>query len=223
MKKLVSIISSLILFTIVSANAEMGIGLSGAAHLIEGSGTETTRDSSEKNNGSHDEQTIVPELFIEAIDDSNGLTVGISYIPVRDVGSKSRTDTAVAAAAGGAENDTGTYTAKAELENVIKLYTDIPTGSQVLGADTYVHLGVQHVTVTTLESLNSGSTYPDRDLLGATIGFGAKGDLPFGNNLYYKSELTYTNFETYEATSNGNKVTADLEDIAARLSIGYKF
>ena len=79
------------------------------------------------------------------------------------------------------------------------------------------------MTVDTLESLNSGSEYPNQDLLGYTAGFGTKGDIPYGNNLYYKAEVTYTNFETYEAVSNGNKVTADLDDVAAKLSIGYKF
>jgi len=214
MKKLITSISSLLFVTLVSAKAEMGIGISGAMHLIDGTGSETTRTSNQVNSGSHDETATVPEVFIEAIND-NGLAVGISYIPTRDMGSKSRSD---ANAAG----DTGTYTAKAELDNVIKLYTDIPAGS-IAGYSTYVHLGIQHVTLTTLESLNSGATYPNKDLLGATVGLGTKGDLPFGNNLYYKGEVTYTNFETYEADGAGNKVSADLEDYAARLSIGYKF
>ena len=215
MKKLIRLISSVLFISIVSAKADIGIGISGAVHLIDGSGSETTRQSGEVNNGSHDETAMVPELFVEAIDES-GLAVGISYIPTRDMGSKSRSDS-------NSEGDTGTYTAKAELENVIKLYADIPTGTEVAGGNVYVHLGVQHVTVATLESLNSGATYPDKDLLGGTIGLGLKGDIPFGNNLYYKSELTYTNFETYEGNGAGNVLKADLEDYAARLSIGYKF
>jgi len=214
MKKLITSISSLLFLTLVSAKAEMGIGISGAMHLIDGTGSETTRTSNQVNNGSHDETATVPELFIEAIGD-NGLAFGISYIPTRDMGSKSRSDT-------NSDGDTGTYKAKAELDNVIKFYTDIPAGS-IAGYSTYVHLGIQHVTLTTLESLNSGATYPNKDLLGATVGLGTKGDLPFGNNLYYKGEVTYTNFETYEANGAGNKVSADLEDYAARLSIGYKF
>jgi len=214
MKKLITSISSLLFVTLVSAKAEMGIGISGAMHLIDGTGSETTRTSNQVNSGSHDEIATVPEVFIEAIND-NGLAVGISYIPTRDMGSNSRSDT-------NSEGDTGTYTAKAELDNVIKLYTDIPAGS-IAGYPTYVHFGIQHVTLTTLESLNSGATYPNKDLLGATVGLGTKGDLPFGNNLYYKGEVTYTNFETYEADGAGNKVSADLEDYAARLSIGYKF
>ncbi len=211
MRKLVTLLSSLLFLTIVSAKAEMGIGIAGALHMIDGSGEETTRTSGQVNKGSHDEIAEVPELFIEAIGD-DGLTLGISYIPTRDMGSKSRSDT-------NSEGDTGTYKAAAELDNVVKLYADIPTGY----ASTYVHVGVQHVTLTTLESLNSGASYPNKDLLGGTVGFGTKGDLPFGNNLYYKGEVTYTNFETYEADGAGNKVTADLEDFAARLAIGYKF
>ena len=214
MKKLITSISYLLFLTLVSAKAEIGIGISGAMHLIDGTGSETTRTSNEVNSGSHDETATVPELFIEAIGD-NGLAFGISYIPTRDMGSKSRSDT-------NSDGDTGTYKAKAELDNVIKFYTDIPAGS-IAGYSTYVHLGIQHVTLTTLESLNSGATYPNKDLLGATVGLGTKGDLPFGNNLYYKGEVTYTNFETYEANGAGNKVSADLEDYAARLSIGYKF
>ena len=88
----------------------------------------------------------------------------------------------------------------------------------------YGKLGVQHATIKTLESLNSGSTYPDEDVLGFTVGLGAKGDLAFGNNLYYKAEATYTDFEDYSADSSaGNKVEAELEDVAVKLSIGYKF
>ena len=216
MKKLLTIISSILLVSTVTAKAEIGFGVSGALHFLDASGTETTRQSSEKNNGSHSEEVVVPELFVESILDT-GLAVGLSYIPTRDMGSKSRTDS-------NSEGDSGTYKAAAELDNVFKVYADIPTGAQLYGADTYVHIGIQHVTLTTLESLNSGETYPNKDLMGATIGFGAKGELPYGNNLYYKSELTYTNFESYNATGTaGNKVDADLEDIAARLSIGYKF
>ena len=215
MKKLVSLVSSLLFLTIISAKAEMGIGISGAIHLIDGSGTETTRTSGEVNNGSHDETAEVPEIFIETFDE-NGLTFGISYIPTRDMGSKSRTD---AESPGDTDSDDGTYTAKAELDNVIKIYSDIPTGY----GSTYIHLGVQHVTLSTLESLNSGASYPNRDLMGATVGFGMKGDVPYGSNLYYKGEFTYTNFETYEANGAGNKVVADLEDFAVRASLGYKF
>ena len=209
MKKIIAIVSSLFFVTITTANADMGIGISGAIHQLDASGTETTRTSGEVNRGSHEETAVVPEIFVEAIADS-GFAIGLAYIPTRELGSKSRSDS-------NTDGDTGTYTAKAELDNVISIYTDIPMGSLM-----YAKLGVQHVTLATLETLNSGSAYPNKDILGATIGLGAKGDLPYGN-MYYKGEVTYTNFESYEGVSDGNSVNADLEDIAARLSIGYRF
>ncbi len=220
MKKIVTILLSFLFISFYSAKAEVGIGVTGALHMFDASGTETTRTSGQKNNGSHSEEVLVPELFIESVY-GNGGAIGLSYIPTRDVGSKSRTDTAT-----NTGDDAGTYTAKAELDNVVQIYVDIPTPMSVAGYDFYVKAGIQHATLVTLESLNSGSTYPDEDLLGVTLGFGTKGDLPYGNNLYYKAEATYTNFETYTADSSSspsNKVEADLEDIAVKLSIGYKF
>ena len=220
MKKLVTILLSFLFMSFQSVKSEVGIGVSGALHMLDASGTETVRTSGAKNNGSHSEDVVVPELFIEGVYD-NGGAIGISYIPTRDVGSKSRTDTA-----NNSGDDAGTYKAAAELDNVVQIYVDIPTPMSIAGNDFYVKAGIQHATLVTLESLNSGSTYPDEDLLGVTLGFGTKGDLPYGNNLYYKAEATYTNFESYTADSSSspsNKVEADLEDIAVKLSIGYKF
>ena len=214
MKKLLTLVSSLFLVTIMSAKAEVGMGVSGALHMLSVDGSETTRTSGEVNNGSHDEDAYVPEVFIEILND-NGGAFGVSYIPVRDMGSKSRSDT-------NSEGDTGTYKAAAELDNVLKLYGDIPLGS-VGNSTGYLTVGLQHVEVITLESLNSGASYPNKNVFGFSVGFGAKGDVPYGNNLYYKGELTYTHFDTYEADGAGNRVDAELEDIAARVSIGYKF
>ena len=216
MKKFVTILLSFLFLSFNSVKADFGMGLTGAVHMFDVSGTETTRQSDEKNTGSHSDEAMVPELFFESINDE-GFAVGISYIPTREMGSKSRSDT-------NTRGDTGTYTAKAELDNVIQFYADIPTPASVMGYDIYAKVGIQHATIVTLESLNSGSTYPDEDVLGMTVGFGAKGDL--GGNLYYKAEATYTDFEDYSADSTStpaNKVEAELEDIAVKFSIGYKF
>ena len=218
MKKFITIFLSFLFISFQSVKAEMGFGVTGALHMFDASGTETTRSSGEKNSGSHSDEVLVPELFLEAITD-NGGAIGFSYIPTRDVGSKSRTDS-------NSDGDSGTYKAQAELDNVLQLYADIPTSLNVAGYDIYAKVGIQHATIVTLESLNSGSTYPDENVLGYTVGLGSKGDLAFGNNLYYKAEATYTDFEDYEADSTStpaNKVSADLEDIALKFSIGYKF
>ena len=219
MKKFITILTSLFIFVTVSAKADIGMGITAAYHMLDGDGTETTRDSSEKNTGSHSEEVLVPELFIEAVTDSG--TIGLSYIPTKEVGSESRKDTSTS----GDSQDTGTYKAEAELDNVIQVYADLPM-TEMMGYPIHLKLGIQHATLATLESLNSGSSYPDQDLLGYTIGFGTKGDLDYGNNLYYKAEAAYTDFEDYsenDEAGTGNKVTAELEDIALKLSVGYKF
>ena len=215
MKKLTTIVLSFLFLTFNAAKAEFAVGITGAFHSLDASGTETTRTSGEKNTGSHSEDVMVPELFVETASGS-GLEVGISYIPTREMGSKSRSDS-------NSEGDTGTYKAEAELDNVIQLYADIDL-AEIGGNPVYAKIGVQHASITTLESLNSGSTYPNQDVLGYTIGLGAKGDLV--GNFYYKADLTYTDFEDYSSMSDGNtgnKVEASLEDVAAKLSIGYKF
>ncbi len=215
MKKNIAIFLSFIFLSFQAVKAEMAIGITGAMHMFDASGTETTRTSGQKNTGSHSDEALVPEIFFE-VDDN--ITLGVAYIPTRELGSKSRSDT-------NSEGSTGTYKAEAELENVVQLYTDIPVTAYA-GADVYVKLGIQHATIATLESLNSGSTYPNKDVLGYTIGLGAKGDLPYGNNLFYKADVTYTDFEDYSASDEagtGNKVEADLEDIAVKFSVGYKF
>ena len=215
MKKNIAIFLSFIFLACQSAKADMAIGITGAMHMFDVSGTETTRTSGQKNTGDHSEDVIVPELFVET--GSDGVVFGLSYIPTRDMGSKSRTDTG--------DQSAGTYKAEAELDNVVQIYTDIPLTS-AFGYNLYAKLGIQHATISTLESLNSGSSYPNKDVLGYTLGIGTKGDLPYGNNLYYKFDVTYTDFEDYTADSDSspaNKVEAELEDIAAKLSVGYKF
>ena len=220
MKKTILVLISFLFISFQAVKAEVGVGITGAAHFLDASGTETTRTSGQKNTGSHSEDAVVPELFIETITD-NGGAFGIAYIPTRSMGSKSRSDTSTT----GDGQDTGTYKAEAELDNVIQIYGDIPL-TDLAGFPIYAKVGVQHATITTLESLNSGSTYPDQDVFGFTLGLGTKGDLPLGNNLYYKADVTYTDFEDYSANDEagtGNKVEADLEDVAVKFSIGYKF
>ena len=215
MKKTITILLSFLFLSFQAVKAEIGVGVTGAVHIFMAEGTETVRQSGDKVNGDHTEETLIPELFIEGMDDS-GYTIGFSYIPTRSVGSKSRTDS-------NSDGDSGTYKAEAELDDLVQVYFDFPI-SEVQGYPIHGKVAVQHATIKTLESLNSGSTYPDEDVLGLTLGLGTKGDLT--GNFYYKAEATYTNFETYSADSSStpaNNIEAELEDIAHKLSIGAKF
>jgi hypothetical protein len=219
MKKNIAIFLSFLFISITSVKAETLVGVTGALHMFDVSGTETTRTSGQVNTGSHSESVVVPEFFIEK--EADGVALGLSYIPTKNMGKKSRSDTSTT----GDGQDTGTYSAEAELSDVFQVYVDY-TVSQYAGADIYLKGGLQFATIETLESLNSGSTYPNEDVYGFTLGIGAKGALPYGNNLFYKADITYTEFSDYENSSEGttgNKVVADLDDTAVKFSVGYKF
>ena len=216
MRKNIAIFLSFLFISITSVKAETMIGITGALHMLDVSGTETTRSSGERNTGSESENAVVPEFFIEK--EADGVALGLSYVPTKNMGSKSRTDT-------NSEGSSGTYRAEAELSDVFQVYVDY-TVSQYAGADIYLKGGLQFATIETLESLNSGSTYPNEDVYGFTLGIGAKGALPYGNNLFYKADITYTEFTDYEnddEAGTGNKVEADLNDTAVKFSVGYKF
>ena len=216
MKKNIAIFLSFLFISITSAKAETMIGITGAFHTLDVSGTEITRQSGEKNTGSVSESAVVPELFIES--EADGIALGLSYVPTKNMGKKSRSDT-------NSEGDTGTYSAEAELSDVVQIYVDY-TVSQYAGADIYVKGGLQFATIETVESLNSGSTYPNEDVYGFTLGVGDKGALPYGNNLFYKADITYTDFTDYKNSDqggSGNRIEADLNDTAVKLSVGYKF
>ena len=216
MKKIIATILTLLFISTISAKAEYAIGITGAMHSVDTSGQEKLRDSGKITTASRSEEAIVPEVFFEIIGDS-GAAIGISYIPIRELGSKSRTDSN-----GG--GDSGTYTADAELDDVVQIYVDVPF-SQYGNNSIYAKVGVQHATVVTKETLNSGSTYGNDDITGLTLGIGTKADLPYADGLFYKAEATYTDFiDGYHATSSaGNEITADLDSTAIKLSLGYKF
>ena len=152
------------------------------------------------------------DLFVEVVGD-NGGTIGLSYVPLDfEIGSGSRTDTAVATAAGGAENDTGTRTASADVSDLITLYANVPMGSN----GWYALLGGHLATIKTSESLPN-SSYGDEDVYGYQVGFGTRS----GNR---KIELSYSDFEdiSIDATGGGtNSVSADADSLQLRISYGF--
>ena len=57
LKRIISIFASLFLLLTFSAKAEMGIGITGAYHMLDAEGSETVRSSGDVNNGSVDEKS----------------------------------------------------------------------------------------------------------------------------------------------------------------------
>ena len=216
MKKIISSIAgSILLFWTSFAQAEgvqFGIGFMAGQLNADGTETEGTAADTSTRSKSFDELFYGADLFVEVVGD-NGATLGLSYVPLDiEIGSGSRTDTAVATSAGGAENDTGTRTASADVSDLITLYTNLPMGSN----GWYTLLGGHLATVTTSESLPN-SSYGNEDIYGYQIGLGKRN----GNK---KIELSYSDFEDINISATGgntNSVSANADSLQLRLSIGF--
>jgi len=193
--------------TTASYAGSLGIGIAGSMNTLDTSGSETQRQTGTVASTSVSEEVDLPEMFAEYVADNN-FAVGLSYIPVQELGSKSRTDTDMA---------TATNTASAELDNMFMLYVEVP-----IYAGLYVKGGMSSVTIVTTEVLGTGSSYDDQNVMGTTLGVGYK--MGFGDSGFYgKIEYLETEYDGYDDDSAGNKVTADTETETSKISLGYKF
>ena len=217
-------VSIALLFGTVSTFAAdgfgIGVALSGAQ--IKASGTET--EGGETNSGKADNFLPIGSVFAEY---TKGLfTIGIDYIPfdadISDA-TKTRTDTETSV------TSTATTTSTARTQSAQAEITDHTTAYIEIGSTAYVKAGLVQVTVNTQESLGTGSAYGNIDLDGTLLGVGLKGD--WGDNLFYKLEGTYTDYDTLNLTSTvartgvttNNKISADLDVTQVKLGLGYRF
>ena len=213
MRKLISSIAgSILLFWTSFAQAEgfqFGVGFMAGQLNADGTETEGTAADTSNRSKSFDELFYGADLFAEVVGD-NGFTIGLSYIPVDiEIGSGSRTDTDGDDAA---ENDDGTRTASADIEDLMTLYTNMPMGSN----GWYALLGYHMATVTTSETLPN-SSYGNEDITGYQLGLGKRS----GNA---KIELAYSDFEDIKISATGgntNSVSADADALQLRVSFGF--
>ena len=216
MRKIISSIAgSILLFWTSFAQAEgfqFGVGLLAGQLSASGTETEGTAADTSTRSKSFEEAFYGADIFVEVVGD-NGATLGLSYVPMEiEIGSGSRTDTAAATSAGGAENDTGTRTASADVKDLITLYTNLPMGSN----GWYALLGGHLAEVTTSETLPN-SSYGNEDIYGYQVGFGLRRDNK-------KIELSYSDFEDIKINATGggtNSVSANADSLQLRLSYGF--
>ena len=167
-----------------------------------------------------------PSLFLEYSYGAGygGVTIGLEHIPgTHSIGAKARTDVAVAAAQGGAENDTGTRTARAEVKNMTTFYVE-----PALMANDYIGVyakgGLTVGDLKTIETTKT-ATYGDADIFGGMYGIGIKAVSPWG--LFIKLERTETYFKTIKlestTSSSNNRVVAKPKAEQVRLAIGMNF
>ena len=217
MKKLTIIATSIMLlaFTNVSA-VEKRIGLAAGFTNVEGSGTETLKDSSKKASKTVDDNTIIPSIFFELAAD-NGFGLGIEHVPgSADIGTGSRADD-------DAETANGNK-ASAEIDGLTSLYA-IKTFDNGL----FLKAGITQTDVVTKETLNTGSTYGNKSVDGKLIGVGIHKVRDTG--VFFRASAEYTAYDTITLTSGvadavtgtTNKVDADVDTMALKISIGKAF
>ena len=233
-KALASIVVAFGLFlsAFITSSAMAGsyaIGIIGATGKVDTSGSETEGGGDkEKTSTTEQEGILYGSIFAEyTFGEMYGLTLGVSYTPMdRSIGAKSRTDTQSETTDSASSNDSGTYTAKADISNHATIYIE-PTFMPTDNFGLYLKGGVSRVIVNSLESIAIGedsSAYGDETVLGGMYGLGAK--IVHDSGLLFKLEYTKTIYETVKMTSttgNKNIISADPEIEAFRLAIGYKF
>ena len=154
-----------------------------------------------------------------------GFTTGVEAIPgSATLGSGSRTDTDLS---GGSEGGTSkTYTASADVENLITFYVE-PTLYLAEGFGLYAKAGVTTLDLKTLESISSGTdsaVYPDATMVGGVLGAGIR--YQHSSGFLVKLEHTDTNFRPYTAeatTGNKNIIKAEIDYTATSLALGWQF
>ena len=222
MKKITVIATSIMLLVFANVNAaEKRIGVSGAFTQFSSDGTETMKSSGTKTSKTQDENVVVPSIFIEVAND-NGLAIGLDFMPIEaelGSGTNARTDTDT----DDASDTAGNNKVSAELTSHTTLYLSKSLGDS--GA--YLKGGVAMATIDTTETLATGSVYGNEDVTGLLIGLGINRDN--ANGTFFRTELTYTDYDdvsftgSADANSVSNKIDADIDAVAFRISIGKAF
>ena len=216
MKKIL-IISASILLAFTNVNAvEKRIGIAAGFTNVEGSGTETLKDSSKKASKTVDDNTIIPSIFFELAAD-NGFGLGIEHVSgTADIGTGSR--------ANDDAETSGGNKASAEIDGLTSLYV-IKTFDNGL----FLKAGMTQTDVITKETLNTGSTYGNKSVDGKLIGIGMH--KTNDNGVFFRASAEYTSYDSFKLTSGvadavtgtTNTIDADVDTTAFKISIGKAF
>ena len=202
-----------------SLSLEKRIGLSMSVISVSADGSETIKDSAKVSKTAEvSETTTIPSIFAELAMD-NGFGIGIEQVPgSADINSiaHSRTDDD--------EETTGDNTANAEIDGLTTVYL-----MKTFDSGFFVKLGNSNTTVNTTEVLATGSTYGNESVDGTMFGFGFTRTNDSGVFLRVTGEVT--DYDTLKLTSQvadavsgtTNTIKADIDTVAAKLSIGKAF
>ena len=234
MKKIITAIAFFALLGAPTAFAgSFGVGVSAQYLNVEADGKEVgsvtgSETDSSTNTAAVDNSTAIGSAYVEYVFDGlNGLSLGYEMIPgSADVSGKTheRVDTETSVSGTVAEtSNSRRFQAAAEVENYNVIYAEIPVYAGI-----YVRGGYSQIDVNTLETKSgNGGSYGKATLDGINYGVGVK---TVSGNLVGKLSYEINDFDDLSLTSSGNsadsgtnKLTADLDTSAVKLSVGYQF
>ena len=227
MKKLKILMGALLsVFLITSAQAG-SFGLGGVANIasVSADGTETegttgTETENSVRSATAGNEIVFASVYAEyAFGDGENFVFGVEHIPYSaDINSKTLSRTDASQGAYTAE-DTGTVKANAEISDHTTYYVEAGQGATGF----YGKVGFTQVDINVKQTNDSGyGTYPDKTLDATTYAIGYRAG--YGSNGVIKIEGFMTDYDSYSATSTtSNTVSANLDVVGAKLSIGWKF
>ncbi len=202
------------------ASADMKAGVTVSGYQLDVSGKEDKSLQSR----SEDIAGVTGSIFAEySIDALNGVAIGLDVVPYEiDMGAASNVRNG--ATEGNQDNNTGTNSASVDMQYPITAYFLVPSEQGL-----YLKAGVSYANLNIIESLTTNSTYKDQELFGGHINVGYEhelGNYEYGSgDAFIRVEAGYSEWETVKAKSSSgrNTVTADLDGMSARISIGKAF
>ena len=202
------------------ASADMKAGVTVSGYQLDVSGKEDKSLQSR----SEDIAGVTGSIFAEySIDALNGVAIGLDVVPYEiDMGAASNVRNG--ATEGNQDNNTGTNSASVDMQYPITAYFLVPSEQGL-----YLKAGVSYSNLNVKESLTTNSTYKDQELFGGHINVGYEhelGNYEYGSgDAFIRVEAGYSNWATVKAKSSSgrNTVTADLDGMSARISIGKAF
>ena len=204
------------------ASADMKAGVTVSGYQLDANGKE---DKSGQSRG-EDIAGVTGSIFAEySIDALNGVAIGLDVVPYEiDMGAVSNVRNGVTM--GNQDNNTGTNSASVDMQYPITAYFLVPSEQGL-----YLKAGVSYANLNIKESLTTNTSYPNQELYGGHINVGYEYELGGnyeygpGEGAFIRIEAGYSEWETVKAKSSSgrNTVTADLDGMSARISIGKAF
>ena len=214
-RTIISIFSSLFLFTVAFAEVGINLGVSGNLGAFQATGTETEND--EKNKEDAVGAAGWASIFLEKTL-GDRISIGIDYVPSALESETSERVVQDLTAAGASNSRTNKV--KVDFEDLTTLYLTANITDNL-----YAKAGMMQVDVITKETLGTGSAYGNTSLDGTLLGIGYNST--FGNSMFVRLEGNYMSFDSASLTSStnsDNKVSIDdLNGVSAKLSIGKSF